>query len=106
MFRTIYSANVYLLVCFLLLIFINQHSAYTLRRPSEFFPYPIDQETVPAEQFLDYSGDRNVRSNVFGTVPYFNFRRGTFQVMPYKKRTIPLELQKALYAHGIIGRRR
>ena len=31
---------------------------------------------------------------------------GTIRVIPFKKRTIPIELQKALYAHGIVGRRR
>lgn len=27
-------------------------------------------------------------------------------LIPVDKRTIPIELQKALYAHGIVGRRR
>jgi hypothetical protein len=31
---------------------------------------------------------------------------GQIRIIPYKKRTIPIELQKALYAHGIVGRRR
>jgi len=31
---------------------------------------------------------------------------GHIRFIPYKKRTIPIELQKALYAHGIVGRRR
>ena len=31
---------------------------------------------------------------------------GQVHVIPFKKRTIPIELQKALYAHGIVGRRR
>lgn len=31
---------------------------------------------------------------------------GQVHIIPYKKRTIPIELQKALYAHGIVGRRR
>lgn len=31
---------------------------------------------------------------------------GRIQIIPYDKRTIPLELRKALYAHGIVGRRR
>ena len=31
---------------------------------------------------------------------------GHMYVIPFKKRTIPIELQKALYAHGIVGRRR
>lgn len=32
-----------------------------------------------------------------------NLRYGSF---PYPKRSIPIELQKALFAHGIVGRRR
>lgn len=31
---------------------------------------------------------------------------GRVQMLPYDKRTIPIELRKALYAHGIVGRRR
>lgn len=31
---------------------------------------------------------------------------GRIQILPYDKRTIPIELRKALYAHGIVGRRR
>ena len=31
---------------------------------------------------------------------------GRFHIIPFDKRTIPIELQKALYAHGIVGRRR
>jgi len=31
---------------------------------------------------------------------------GRIHLIPHDKRTIPLELQKALYAHGIVGRRR
>ena len=28
------------------------------------------------------------------------------RLIPFDKRTIPIELQKAFYAHGIVGRRR
>ncbi|CAF0949484.1 unnamed protein product [Adineta steineri] len=31
---------------------------------------------------------------------------GPIHIIPVDKRTIPIELQKALYAHGIVGRRR
>ena len=34
------------------------------------------------------------------------FKNGRIQLIPYDKRTIPIELRKALYAHGIVGRRR
>lgn len=36
----------------------------------------------------------------------FNLKNGRISVLPYDKRTIPIELRKALYAHGIVGRRR
>jgi hypothetical protein len=36
----------------------------------------------------------------------FALRSGEIRYVPYHKRTIPIELQKALYAHGIVGRRR
>ena len=35
-----------------------------------------------------------------------HIRNAVIHLIPNKKRTIPLELQKALYAHGIVGRRR
>ena len=38
--------------------------------------------------------------------PELRLRNGVIHIVPYKKRTIPLELQRALYAHGIVGRRR
>ncbi len=48
----------------------------------------------------------NEQQNYIPSVPNFDLRRGIIRIIPYKKRTIPLELQKALYAHGIVGRRR
>jgi len=37
-----------------------------------------------------------------------NLRRGEIQYITYPahKRAIPIEFQKALFAHGIVGRRR
>ncbi|CAF1446331.1 unnamed protein product [Didymodactylos carnosus] len=32
--------------------------------------------------------------------------RTTPKIMPFQKRTIPIEFQKQLYAHGVVGRRR
>jgi hypothetical protein len=49
---------------------------------------------------------RNYHSSYIPTRSTFDLRRGIVHFYPYKKRTIPLELQKALYAHGIVGRRR
>jgi hypothetical protein len=36
----------------------------------------------------------------------YDLTYGPVRLIPFKKRTIPIELQKALYAHGIVGRRR
>ncbi len=37
----------------------------------------------------------------------YDLQYGQIRIIPFvKKRTIPIELQKALYAHGIVGRRR
>jgi hypothetical protein len=36
----------------------------------------------------------------------YALKSGQVALLPYDKRTIPLELRKALYAHGIVGRRR
>ncbi|CAF0863907.1 unnamed protein product [Adineta ricciae] len=38
--------------------------------------------------------------------PTASVHLGAIHVIPFDKRTIPIELQKALFAHGIIGRRR
>jgi hypothetical protein len=40
--------------------------------------------------------------------PAFNLRNGEIRFIPYpgQKRAIPIEFQKALFAHGIVGRRR
>ena len=34
---------------------------------------------------------------------YFSLRRSDMRYMPSSKRGIPIELQKALFAHGIVG---
>jgi len=34
------------------------------------------------------------------------YSNNPIHIIPFYKRTIPVELQKALYAHGIVGRRR
>jgi hypothetical protein len=48
----------------------------------------------------------NSHSHQPPTAPAFAAGIIPLQLLPYEKRTIPLELRKALYAHGIIGRRR
>jgi hypothetical protein len=46
------------------------------------------------------------RSDQFPAPLAFAAAKIRLQLLPYEKRTIPLELRKALYAHGIVGRRR
>ena len=50
------------------------------------------------------SNDQEISSN--NHKHELHIRNAVVRLIPYKKRTIPLELQKALYAHGIVGRRR
>ena len=38
--------------------------------------------------------------------PGYDIQTGRIRLIPFDKRAIPIELQKALYAHGIVGRRR
>jgi hypothetical protein len=58
--------------------------------------------------FHRYS-DRSVGSPTYYSRPQsgFNLRRGEIHYIPYpfQKRAIPIEFQKALFAHGIVGRR-
>ncbi|UJR22178.1 hypothetical protein I4U23_025242 [Adineta vaga] len=55
---------------------------------------------LDADLFSKINNNRPDRS----AMSDFGFTYGHFPF--YKKRTIPIELQKALYAHGIVGRRR
>jgi hypothetical protein len=48
----------------------------------------------------------NVHSGPTSTVSDSDLQSEQAHMIPFKKRTIPIELQKALYAHGIVGRRR
>jgi hypothetical protein len=48
----------------------------------------------------------NSRSHDFPVEPVLALKNGRIQFIPHDKRKIPLELRKALYAHGIVGRRR
>jgi hypothetical protein len=42
------------------------------------------------------------------SLPALNLRNGEIRFISYpaQKRAIPIEFQKALFAHGIVGRRR
>jgi len=48
----------------------------------------------------------NSRSRNFPVEFVYALKDGRIQLIPHDKRTIPLELRKAIYAHGIVGRRR
>ena len=48
----------------------------------------------------------NTHSDPSSMISDYDDSHGHAHVIPFKKRTIPIELQKALYAHGIVGRRR
>ena len=48
----------------------------------------------------------NSHSHHSPTLSNYDLLAGRFHYVPFDKRTIPIELQKALYAHGIVGRRR
>jgi hypothetical protein len=51
-------------------------------------------------------GKMNSHSPDLPTGSGYAFKNGQFHIIPHDKRTIPIELRKALYAHGIVGRRR
>ncbi|CAF2748848.1 unnamed protein product [Rotaria sp. Silwood2] len=48
----------------------------------------------------------NSHSNHPSMLADYDLKDDQALIIPFKKRTIPIELQKALYAHGIVGRRR
>ncbi|CAF0735701.1 unnamed protein product [Adineta ricciae] len=76
--------------------------------------YPIDyEESVYSNPWSQFFHQRYQPSMI---LPYYSpslksglaLRRGRprYASFPYPKRSIPIELQKALFAHGIVGRRR
>ncbi|CAF0771830.1 unnamed protein product [Adineta ricciae] len=110
-----------LFIFLMLLIHYRQVSAYNVYRVNSYSPQslpfddnsdnslnmfsesdePIDDEFSLPNPFVN-----RLYSSYYRPSPTFKLRHGIAQIAPYKKRTIPLELQKALYAHGIVGRRR
>jgi hypothetical protein len=67
-----------------------------------------DQPNIVSDDLTSSNiwSETNHQQNYIRSMPNYDLRRGVIRLIPYKKRTIPLELQKALYAHGIVGRRR
>lgn len=108
----------------LLIILANNHKilANTLYQKTNYLPesllYENDQSKVifEPENSSQESSDGEIsptelwslilHRNHFFQPSDINLKRGLTQSIPFKKRKIPLELQKALYAHGIVGRRR
>ena len=96
----------------LLLIFIHHGSisAYTIHHGKGFdsSKYLTDRSfnADETDEMIEPSSiyPRIYHSNYLAAIPSFDLRNGVVHLIPYKKRTIPLELQKALYAHGIVGR--
>jgi hypothetical protein len=120
-------SNVSLHICILLILLLiythnQQISATSIYREKAYEPesllYDDDQSRMSfqRENLLYEPNDDEIpsskpwpgiiHSNYIQPVPNIRLRSGIVRVIPYKKRTIPLTLQKALYAHGIIGRRR
>jgi hypothetical protein len=73
------------------------------------YQYDINDEElknliIPDNLFL--MKDVNRRSDYSTMGSDYDLQYGSIRIIPFKKRTIPIEFQKALYAHGIVGRRR
>ncbi|CAF0863986.1 unnamed protein product [Adineta ricciae] len=76
--------------------------------------YPIDyEEPIYSNPWSQLFRQRRQPSMILSYYPSslksgLALRRSglRYASFPYPKRTIPIELQKALFAHGIVGRRR
>jgi hypothetical protein len=126
MSTSISNVNLHIFTLFILLIIFANNakiSANSIHHRNDYLsqsliPNDDDQSSILFERDHLFSEPINdeISSPIFWprthrsihspTIPNFDFRSGVIRFIPYKKRTIPLELQKALYAHGIVGRRR
>ncbi|CAF3237239.1 unnamed protein product [Rotaria socialis] len=77
--------------------------------PNSFYT-PIDEETKSRNPWSELYHRHHARSIVTSshyalTLPGYVIRPDQTSYVPYpaKKRTIPIELQKAFFAHGIVG---
>ena len=76
--------------------------------------YASDSEEMrsrnPWSQLFHRHSQRSIYKPTYyaSSSPGFNLRSGTIRYISYpaEKRAIPIEFQKALFAHGIVGRRR
>jgi hypothetical protein len=74
---------------------------------SDIDSYPaIDSEPIVSNIWSPLYRQKSSGTSYMPAMPHFQLRSGIIRLVSDKKRTIPLELQKALYAHGIVGRRR
>ena len=133
-FNSLVTSHLHLLTLFLLLLVLaNQHqaSANSVHRHRAYLPASanfdesraniyaepeslaygenspeFDRFAVSSQRRSEPLPRKSSRTTHLSNMPVFNLRHGVLHILPYKKRTIPLELQKALYAHGIVGRRR
>ena len=76
--------------------------------------YASDNEEIRSQNPWSKLFHRNSQRSIYtpayytSSSPGFNLRSGTIRYISYpaEKRAIPIEFQKALFAHGIVGRRR
>ncbi len=109
--------NLHIFLLLILLIIFGNHAKVSARGIDR-RPLILDDDQpsiLPGGDYLPYKSllDETLAENrwprTYGSAyllatPDLNSRRGILRLVPYKKRTIPLDLQKALYAHGIVGR--
>ncbi|CAF2413689.1 unnamed protein product [Rotaria sp. Silwood2] len=119
------NGNLHVFILFIsFIIFANNHkiSANNIYRRNDYVPqsfvFDNDKPKILFKRDNLYyeSMDDKIPSSALWSIIYrpdyispksnFGLRRSINPSMPFKKRKIPLELQKALYAHGIVGRRR
>ena len=77
-------------------LYLSDNEELTSRNPWSHLFHRYSQQSVNSPRFYSPS------------LPTFRLRNGAIRFIPYpaQKRAIPIEFQKALFAHGIVGRRR
>ncbi|CAF3084807.1 unnamed protein product [Rotaria socialis] len=124
-FLMISNANFQFFALFILLVILaNNHKTLANRiyRRNDYVPhsllyvdgqprfqldrYNFSDESMDNEQTAPDLWSVIFHPKYIPAIPGPSVRRGVSSSMPFNKRKIPLELQKALYAHGIVGRRR
>ena len=77
---------------------------------SNFYELENDEITSqnPWSQLLHRHNERSIYTPTYFLPSQngFALRNGEIRYISYPKRAVPIELQKALFAHGIVGRRR